>query len=374
MELQIGNISEKKYIDEISSMLFPTQKESFKRAQYKKFIPIRFDLSEKSCYKILSEYTSLYRKEILEEISIGDLSKPNDLLIHEVKHELKEISEFEEVNLFSSEWQAFTQLGEYYRQISPKSRIIVLGFPEFPLPSNYLFVKQLYELKELLKEPHRIAAILVDPLFFIIRSNAYVRKINTLRKQCSGRGIPFILDERKTAARIHLKGLNFVFQFKADAILIGGNYTNGIPFAALACTRSYSGNSALSGANAPSSLALKAFLKISRHLKMQGNSYYTYMNHKAHKFCQLVNHYNDNRKVGIRLNNFGSILWLGKNTLRNLPKKFKDKGILSPNSPILYLPSSLNKKDLSDLAHLFSLALKKPSRRKAGRLNNKTTI
>lgn len=370
MELQLGNSIERKYIEEIGSMLYRTDKEVAKRPRNKRVLPIRFDLSEKSQHKLLAQYNTIYRKEILQDISISDLHQSNTFLIDEVKSSIKTIAEFEDAHLFSSEWQAFAHLGEYFRKISHKNRILVLGFQEFPLPSNFLFVKKISEINELLKHPHRIAAVVIDPLFFIIRSNAYMRKINTLRKQCSGCGIPFILDERKTAARIHLKGLNFIFQFKADAIIIGGNYTNGIPFAALACTRSTLGNSALSGADAPSSLALRAFLKISEHLVHEGNPYSTANNEKANKFCELVNHYCANRKGKIRLQNFGSIMWLSKHTQRNLPRRFIDKGILSPNSLIMYLPLTLNSKDFSDLAYLFSLAIKKPSRRKLGRLAN----
>jgi glutamate-1-semialdehyde aminotransferase len=224
--------------------------------------------------------------------------------------------------------------------------------------------EQICDLQDHLKNSKRIAAILLDPFFFIQKSSNYSNRINTLRKQCSGSGIHFILDERKTAARIHLKGINFVFQFKADAVLIGGNYTNGIPFGAIASASSITGDSPLPGAYAPSSLAMRACLKITRKLIELNTCHHNEMIIKANRFAELVNQYFPKKRHKIKLENFGTVLWLRNTARMSLPGKLKEQGIQAPCVSTLYLTPYLDIKEFSDLAHRFALAINKPLRRK----------
>jgi hypothetical protein len=374
MDLQFAASAEKRNTEEQEYLISRSEKESKNPPHKRRSYPIKFDLSEKAKDQFLPHYNLSLRKEILEEITIDELENSNEFLQYEVRLLLKEITDLPEINLFSSEWEAFSKLSEYYKQNAPSKLIIVLGKPEFPIHPNYLYIQQLCDLKDILLKPHRIAAILVDPFFFIMRTNDFHRRIAALKKQCSGSGIHFILDERKTAARIHLKGLNFIYQFKADAILIGGNFTNGMPFAAIASSRSTLGNSSLSGANAPSSLALKACLKITGKLIELGNPFYTAANIKANRFAEIINQRSSSKKDKIKVHNFGTVIWLTNTRQKNLVRKLKEKGIYAPNILSMNLPLSLDVKDFTDLIHRFSLAIKKPSRTKSGRPTNKTTI
>jgi hypothetical protein len=373
MELQFNNAAEKRVVEEISQLLISKDYVKSNPKKRSRSNTIKYDLSEKTKNKILPHYNSEIRKEILKDISIDELHNSNETLNHEVSNLVKEVTEFKHVDLYASEWHTFTALSEYYKKEAPNKLIVVLGEQEFPVSPNYLYIQQLCDFNELLKTPQRIAAILLDPFFFIQRSANYYGRINTLRKQCSGSGIDFILDERKTAARIHLKGINFVFQFKADAILFGANFTNGIPLGAIASSRSISGDSALPRAYAPSSLALMACKKITEKFIALGNVYHTQQNIKANRFTEKVNHYFPKKKQKATLHNFGTILWLSDTARLSLPGRLRAQGIFSPNTSIMYLPSSLDAKEFTDLAHRISLAIKKPSRKKSGRFTNKTT-
>lgn len=365
MELQFNIAAEKRVVEEISQLLISKDNVKTKPEKRSRSNTIKYDLSEKAKYKILPHYNTEIRKEILKDISIDELQNSNETLNQEVSNLLKEVTEFKHVDLYASEWHAFTALSEYYKKEAPNKLIVVLGEQEFPISPNYLYIQQLCDLKAILKNPQRIAAILLDPFFFIHRTANYFSRIDTLRKQCSGSGIHFILDERKTAARIHLKGMNFIFQFKADAILFGGNFTNGIPLGAIACSRSTSGDSALPRAYAPSSLALMACKKITEKFIALGNVYHTKQNIKANRFTEKVNQYFPKKKLKATLHNFGTILWLSDTARISLPGRLRAQGIFSPNTSIMYLPSSLDVKEFSDLAHRISLAIKKPSRRKS---------
>lgn len=371
MDVLVHNAAEQSAAFQKVNELHIFREEEHEKPLRTRKLNIKFNLSNHYNHHILPQYKSTLRKGILENLCIRELHNYDNQYLQEIVHsKIKEISNCSNVNIFSSEEHLFRQLGAYYKETTPHKLILLFGAPDFPLPSNFLCSTQLNELKEYLTQPQRFSALILDPLFFIYRSNTPLQKIEALRKRCFGSGITFILDERKTAARIHLKGLNFIFQFKADAILYGANLTNGIPFAAIAGTRQIPVNSAYPEAYAPSALALITCEKIISEFQTLGEAFHYQLNQKANRFVQIFNDYRPRKKSKIVMMNIGSIIWVKTLTDKVVHSKLQSKGIHTSGQRFIFLPTNLNIKDFSDLAHRFAMALKnRPRKYRTGKQN-----
>jgi len=370
MDVSMNNAAGQIKVEQSPHLLHISKAEEGEHKQRVRKLNIKFDLSSAYNNHILPQYKTQIRRDILENVSIADLRRSSEYLKENVESLIRNISDFKQVDLYASEEKLFRQIGAHFQEEAPHKMILIVGTPEFPLPSNFFCVTRLCDLKEYLSQPCRIAALILDPLFFIYRSNYSLHKIEALRKQCFGSGITFILDERKTAARIHLKGLNFIFQFKADAILLGTNLSNGIPFGAVAGTRQFKGNSTPPEAFASSALALMACEKIIEKFQELGDNFHLQLNQRAERFVQIFNNYRPRKKSKIEMLHLGSIIWIKTLSDKVVQSKLHTKGILTSGQHFIFLPTHLNVKDFSDLAYRFAMALKnRPRKYGAGKQN-----
>ncbi|MCX6183338.1 MAG: hypothetical protein NT150_15600 [Bacteroidetes bacterium] len=287
---------------------------------------------------------------IQQNLEIGHIEGKVSSLIRENESALTTITGFESTSFFRSEKSTFQFLSEYYKKKEPNKKILYLGFPQKFSQPNFSYIYQLRGAKAFLSErTSEVAALILDPLLLIQKSVDYNQRIHSLRTLCSGSDIPFFLDERKTIARIHQKGLNFIFQFQADALLLGENLSLGIPLGALAHSPDFFDEAFLPGTFAPKAEGLLACKKITENLNNTAHRSFLEWNAQGTELCESLNKKLKNKFPFGLMNNFGSILWLNNFGCNRALKKLQQQNILKGSERCLYLPPGLNEEERNEI-------------------------
>ena len=287
---------------------------------------------------------------IQKQLEVGQVHGKISSLAKEAENALKQITDFKKITFFSSEKKSFQFLSDYYQKKDPKKKIIYIGFPQKISRPNFSYIYQLRGAKAFLSEKVKhVAVLIVDPLFLIQNSVDFVQRIESLRTICSGSGIPFLLDERRTIARLHQKGLNFIFQFNADALLLGENLSHGISFGALASSPDFFDVNFLPGTFAPKAESLIACNNIAKELIQRKSRFYTDWNAQSNAFCRSINQKLKDDFPGKFINNFGSIFWLNNFGCNRAQKKLIEGNILKGPESCFYLPPDLSEEERKEI-------------------------
>ncbi len=319
------------------------------------------------------------RNFIEQRIEIGQLFGKISPLIKEAESALQQITNFNNTAFFKSEMSTFHFLSEYYKAKDTNKKILYFGFPQKFSQPNFSYIYQLRGAKSFLTErSDEVAALILDPLFVIQKCIDFEQRIHSLRTLCSGSGIPFILDERKTIARLHQKGLNFIFQFQADAVLLGENISNGIPLGALAHSPDFFDEAFLPGTFAPKAEGLIACKKIADEITFSKSSFYLHWNNQGNELRTSINKKLKKDFPQGLLNNFGSILWLNNFGCNRPLKKLQRLNILKGTARCIYLPSHLREEEIKEFENKIIGGLSKRKnllhKNEAGKKNNQKTI
>ncbi len=315
-----------------------------------------FDFDIQKGIEISDEEEKEIKNKVWGELTIKDLTTPHSQLIQEATSILQELTDFEKIQFYPDHNNCLEQIGITAQENFPNKHIVYVGKQTTKVSPNYLYIPQLCEVKSNIKQHHsRIAFLIVDPLYYIQRSNYFEQHFNELKELCSGYGIFFILDERITAGRIHTKGINYVFQFKADAIITGINYSNGKPLAAIAYSPRFFVEF-LPGAKAPNAISLLHLKYLFPYLKNNSSSHH--LNELANQLCVYVNK-KSSHSIGIEvMNNFGNILWVQRSYARCLQSKLLHDNIRISNEQFFYIHEGITKKDFPEITERILANLK----------------
>lgn len=304
------------------------------------------------------------RNFISLNLEIGHLAGRVSSLLRENENAIRELTGFYNTTFFKSEERALRFLSDYYKKKAPGKKVLYLGFPQKISPPNFSFIYQLRGAKSFITERFGdVAALILDPLWMIQKSHDYTQRIYSLRALCSGSAIPFILDERKSLAHVHQKGLNFVFQFGANAVLLGENLSNGICLGALAHPPDFFDEIALPGTSAPKAESLLACKKITEELMYAHQRFYAQWNIQGNTIAAEINKKLKEKYPQGLINNFGSILWLNHFGCTRAQKKLHYHHVLQGSEQCIYLPPDLSPEEKNEfIQKIVSILTKRKTR------------
>jgi len=261
-------------------------------------------------------------------------------LMRDTGNELRAITSFSNHYLFSSEASALELICKYFYSNSAKKKVLYIGFPMHLAPDHCHCFPQLRGAKSYLTSSiPDISALIVDPLFMIQNAVDFAQRIYVLRELCKKNNIPFLLDERKTIARLHRKAIDEIYQFHADGLLLGENISGAYHLGVFAF------NDTLLHRNMGTikqRVPMEAMLACRQHAKeitQQPNAFYIHWNALGHSLCAAVNKRLRREYPRGIVRNCGSIVWTLNFGCRRAQKTLRAEQLLQGTENCIYLPT-----------------------------------
>ena len=318
--------------------------------------------------------------EMQQQVSLlVDHDQPSskiEQLIRDTENELRIISAFSKHQFFSDEATLIQSICNYFQSNNTDKKALYIGFSLCFVPEHCLCFPQLRGAKYFLfKNTDQISAVIVDPLYMIQNAVNFAQRIYLLREMCKKNNIPFLIDERKTLARLHRKGLNEIYQFQADGLLLGENISNGLPFGVFAHNDPYLKSSEDWRPLCASAAAMRACQEKAKTIARQSNTFYLQWNELGHALCAAVNRRLSREYPRGVLRNCGSIVWTLNFGCRRMQKALRAAKVIQSAENCIYLPEqpSQNKRIENKIVAL--LRKKKPAAKiAAGQINKKQKL